>query len=153
MATLGLAEALQGARDTKNVTLKVEALQKIPQNTKQILFGVFQLAYSDKIRWVLPETDPPYKALEESSDAQGRLIMELKNMSYFIARVENNKIKPVQENIPMIKRENLFIEILSSIQPEDGELLLQVKNGEIKGVSKSVVAKAFPELGLQDANV
>ena len=66
---------------------------------------------------------------------------------------KNNKIKPVQENIPMIKRENLFIQILSSIQPEDAELLLQVKNGEIKGVSKSVVAKAFPELGLQDANV
>ena len=115
MTTLGLAEALQGARDTKNVTLKVEALQKIPQDTKQILFGVFQLAYSDKIRWVLPESDPPFKPLEESSDAQGRLIMELKNMSYFIARVENNKIKPVQENIPMLKRENLFIQILSSI--------------------------------------
>tara|TARA_R110001606_G_scaffold180244_3_gene326895 strand:+ start:2063 stop:2524 length:462 start_codon:yes stop_codon:yes gene_type:complete len=153
MTTLGLAEALQGARDTKNVTLKVEALQKIPQDTKQILFGVFQLAYSDKIRWVLPESDPPFKPLEESSDAQGRLIMELKNMSYFIARVENNKIKPVQENIPMLKRENLFIQILSSIQPEDAELLLQVKKGEIKGVSKSVVSKAFPELGLQDANV
>ena len=78
MATLGLAEALKGARETKNVTLKVEALQKIPEDTKQQLFGVFQLAYSDKIRWVLPEGDPPYKALEESSDAQGRLIMELK---------------------------------------------------------------------------
>jgi hypothetical protein len=53
----------------------------------------------------------------------------------------------------MIKRENLFIQILSSIQPEDAELVLQMKNREIKGVSKNVVAKAFPELGLQDANV
>ena len=69
-------------------------------------------------------------------------------MSYFIARIENGKIIPVQSNIPMIKRENLFIQILSSIQPEDAELLLQVKNREIKGVSKSVVVKAFPELGL-----
>ena len=153
MATLGLAEALKGARETKNVTLKVEALQKIPEDTKQQLFGVFQLAYSDKIRWVLPEGDPPYKALEESSDAQGRLIMELKNFSYFIARVEDKKIVPVQGNIPMIKRENLFIQILSSIQPEYAELVLQMKNREIKGVSKNVVAKAFPELGLQDANV
>jgi len=148
MTTLGLAEALTGARETKNVTLKVEALQKIPQETKQHLFGIFQLAYSDKIRWLLPESSPPYKALEESSDAQGRLISELKNMSYFIARIENCKIIPVQSNIPMIKRENLFIQILSSIQPEDAELLLQVKNREIKGVSKSVVVKAFPELGL-----
>ena len=37
MATLGLAEALKGARETKNVTLKVEALQKIPEDTKQQL--------------------------------------------------------------------------------------------------------------------
>ena len=92
MATLGLAEALKGARETKNVTLKVEALQKIPEETKQQLFGIFQLAYNDKIRWILPEGDPPYTPLEESSDAQGRLIMELKNFSYFIAKVEDKKI-------------------------------------------------------------
>jgi len=148
MATLGLAEALKGARETKNVTLKVEALQKIPEETKKHLFGVFQLAYSDNIRWVLPEGDPPYKPLDEDLDIEGRLIMELKNMSYFIAKVTDGKIIPVQGNIPMMKREGLFINILESIMPEDAELLLQVKNREIKGVSKNVIAKAFPELGL-----
>ena len=148
MTTLGLAEALKGARETKNVTLKVEALQKIPEETKKHLFGIFQLAYSDNIRWVLPEGDPPYKPLDGDLDIEGRLIMELKNMSYFIARIQNDKIVPVQVNVPMVKREGLFINILESVMPQDAELLLQVKNREIKGVSKNVVAKAFPELGL-----
>ena len=79
--------------------------------------------------------------------------MTKSSFSYFIARVEDKKIVPVQGNVPMIKRENLFIQILGSIQPEDAELVLQMKNREIKGVSKNVVAKAFPELGLLDANV
>ncbi len=126
----------------------MEALQKIPEETKKHLFGIFQLAYSDNIRWVLPEGNPPYKPLDEDLDIEGRLIMELKNMSYFIARVTDGKIIPVQGKIPMMKREGLFINILESIMPEDAELLLQVKNREIKGVSKNVVAKAFPELGL-----
>ena len=69
-------------------------------------------------------------------------------MSYFIARIQNDKIVPVQVNVPMVKREGLFINILESVMPQDAELLLQVKNREIKGVSKNVVAKAFPELGL-----
>ena len=47
-----------------------------------------------------------------------------------------------------MRREQLFVQILESVEPADAELILQMKDREIKGVSKSVVAKAFPELGL-----
>ena len=56
--------------------------------------------------------------------------------------------KPVQPNAKQMRREQLFVQILESIEPSDAELMLQMKDREIKGVSKSVVAKAFPELGL-----
>jgi hypothetical protein len=42
----------------------------------------------------------------------------------------------------------LFVQILESIEPADAELVIQMKDREIKGVSKTVVKKAFPELGL-----
>ena len=42
--TMGMAEALTAARKTKNVTLKVEALQALPEATKQHLHGIFMLA-------------------------------------------------------------------------------------------------------------
>ena len=142
--TLGLAEALTATRKTKNVTQKVEALRAIPNETKQHLFGVFQLAYNPHISWLLPPGVPPYKPLDENTDQQGRMIGELGKFSYFIAKDG----RPVQPQVQGTRREQLFIAILESIAPEDAELLLQVKDREIKGVSKNVVQKAFPELGL-----
>jgi len=142
--TLGMAEALTAARKTKNVTQKVEALQALPQATKTHLHGVFMLTYNPKISWLLPPGVPPYKPLEPDLDQEGRLINELKNFSYFIA----NEGKPVQPQAKQLRREQLFVRILESIEPEDAELVIQMKDREIKGVSKNVVKKAFPELGL-----
>ena len=143
--TIGMAEALKAARKTKNVTQKVEALQALPEATKQHLHGVFQLAYNPHISWLLPPGTPPYRPLDPDTDSEGRLISELKNFSYFIA----NDGKPVQPDAQQMRREQLFIRILESVEPEDAELVIQMKDREIKGVSKNVVAKAFPELGLQ----
>ena len=142
--TLGMAEALTEARKTKNVTQKVEALQALPEETKQHLHGVFMLTYNPKISWLLPPGTPPYKPLDPDLDQEGRLIQELKNFSYFIA----NEGKPVQADAKQLRREQLFVRILESIEPEDAELVIQMKDREIKGVSKNVVSKAFPELGL-----
>ena len=142
--TLGMAEALTEARKTKNVTQKVEALQALPEQTKQHLHGVFMLTYNSKISWLLPPGVPPYKPLDPDTDQEGRLISELKNFSYFIA----NEGKPVQADAKQLRREQLFVRILESIEPDDAELVIQMKDREIKGVSKNVVKKAFPELGL-----
>ena len=142
--TIGMAEALKEARKTKNVTQKVEALQALPEDTQQHLHGVFQLAYNPAITWLIPPGTPPYKPLDPDTDQEGRFITELKNFSYFIA----HNGKPVQPDAQQMRREQLFIRILESIEPEDAELMLQMKDREIKGVSKNVVSKAFPELGL-----
>ena len=75
---------------------------------------------------------------------QGRLIGELGKFSYFIA----NDGVPVQPQVQKTRREELFIAILESVDPADAELVIQIKDREIKGVSKNVVQKAFPELGI-----
>ena len=142
--TIGMAEALSEARKTKNTVLKVEALQALPQATKDHLSGIFQLAYNPHIAWLLPPGVPPYKPLDEDTDSEGRLIVELKNFSYFIA----NDGVPVQQKVRKDRRESLFVQILESIEPADAELVIQMKERNIKGVSKAVVQKAFPDLGL-----
>jgi|TARA_R110000822_G_scaffold256878_5_gene382574 hypothetical protein len=142
--TIGMAEALTTARKTKNVTQKIEALQALPEATRTQLHSVFQLAYNTHISWLLPPGTPPYRPLDPDLDQEGRLIAELKNFSYFIARDG----KPVQPDAKMLRREQLFVRILESVEPEDAELILQMKAREIQGVSKNVVQKAFPELGI-----
>jgi hypothetical protein len=142
--TVGMAEALTTARKTKNVTQKIEALQALSEETKAQLHSVFQLTYNSHISWLLPPGTPPYRPLDPDLDQEGRLIAELKNFSYFIA----NDGKPVQPDAKQMRREQLFVRILESIEPEDAELVIQMKEREIRGVSKNVVQKAFPELGI-----
>jgi len=142
--TVGMAEALTTARKTKNFTQKIEALQALSEETKAQLHSVFQLTYNSHISWLLPPGTPPYRPLDPDLDQEGRLIAELKNFSYFIA----NDGKPVQPDAKQMRREQLFVRILESIEPEDAELVIQMKEREIRGVSKNVVQKAFPELGI-----
>ena len=142
--TVGMAEALTTARKTKNVTQKIEALQALSEETKAQLHSVFQLTYNSHISWLLPPGTPPYRPLDPDLDQEGRLIAELKNFSYFIA----NDGKPVQPDAKQMRREQLFVRILESIEPEDAELVIQMKEREIRGVSKNDVQKAFPELGI-----
>ena len=106
--TLRMADALTAARKTKNVTLKVEALQALPEDTKQHLHGIFMLAYNPKISWLLPPGTPPYKPFDPDTDSEGRLIDQIKNFGYFIAM----EGKPVQPNAQQVRREHLFVQLL-----------------------------------------
>ena len=92
----------------------------------------------------MPPGTPPYTPLDEDTDQQGRMIGEMSKFSYFIAR----NGAPVQAQVQQMRREQLFVSILESVDPSDAELIIQMKDREIKGVSKKVVQKAFPELGL-----
>ena len=51
-----------------------------------------------------------------------------------------------------VRREQLFIEILEQLDPDDAKLLLEVKSRKIKGVSKNVVKQAFEDFLTDPAN-
>ena len=68
-------------------------------------------------------------------DAQGHLYVEMKRMYIFLEGL--NKVHQA-------KREQIFVRMLEEIDPDDAQLLLEVKARKIKGVSKKVVKQAFP---------
>jgi hypothetical protein len=90
------------------------------------------------VKWLLPETDPPYKALEESTDQEGRFYNEINKLEYFIA-------SPEGLNVNQVRREVLFIQILETIDPRDAKLLLRMKNKQLK-IKVDAVKEAFPNL-------
>jgi len=135
--TKGLYEIIEECRKTKNVTIKAEILQK---NQSTALIDLFQLTYNPTIQWLLPEGDPPYRAAEET-DLEGALIGKMRQMKYFIS--VNGKIL---EDVQPAKREVVFIQLLESIAAQDAKLVLEMKSRNIKGVSKTVVKQAFPQI-------
>jgi hypothetical protein len=54
----------------------------------------------------------------------------------------------VNPDMRSVKRESLFIDILQSVDPEDADLLVAMKEktSPYKGLTKEIVYAAFPEL-------
>jgi len=137
--------ALDTSKCMANLIAKIEA-----QTTKerQVDFLKLYSSYALKavlgygmdpgVKWLLPDGDPPYRALEASTDQEGRFYVECKKLIYFVDSPEGREVKP-------LKREQLFIQVLESIDPRDAQLLLRMKNRQIK-IMPEAIAEAFPNL-------
>ena len=115
---------------------KVEALATHRHNS--VLFNIINLALNPKVKWLLPEGDPPYKPCE--FDVEGRLLVEFRRLYLFL--------EGGNQNLKQVKREQLFIDILESIDPNDAKLLLAMKDKKMpfKSINKVLAKKAFPEI-------
>lgn len=133
---LGVAEILKKASEIKDQDARVEWLRV---NGNPAVQTVLRYALDPNIVWQLPEGSPPYK-LNELVDQQSRLYSEIRKLYLFIEG-GNPNLKP-------LRREQLFIELLEVVDPEDAKLLLAAKDKTIPypGITRQVVQKAFPGL-------
>ena len=142
--TKALYEIVDECRKSKNVKIKAQIL-KDHESTQ--LIDMLQLTYNPSIQWVLPEGNPPYTPAEgtdeqgSGTDLEGALFGKMRMMKYFIS-VDGN----VLENVPPAKREVVFIQLLETVAPKDAKLVLEMKKRSIKGISKTVIQTAFPQI-------
>jgi len=133
---LGVAEILKKASEITNENERIDWLRK---NNSVALESMLRGAYDPKIVWLLPEGIPPYKP-NDLVDQHHRLFTEARKLYLFI--------EGGNPNLKQVRREQLFIELLETVDPEDAKLLLSVKEKHIPypGVTIEVVTKAFPNI-------
>jgi len=133
---LSIARILKNASEIKSVPERVEYLK---QNDSVPLRNILQCVYDPNIKFLLPKGKAPYKP-SEFDRLEGRLVAETKKLYLFI--------EGGNPNLKQIKREQIFIDLLESIDPEDAELMVHVKDKKLpyKNLGKSVIDKAFPGL-------
>ena len=137
--------ALDTSKCMANIVAKIEAQTTVE---KQIEFLQLHSSYALKavlgygmdpnVRWILPAGDPPYRPLFDAADQEGRFYVECKKLIYFVDSPEGREVKP-------LKREQLFIQVLESIDARDAKLLLRMKNRQIK-IMPEAIAQAFPNM-------
>lgn len=129
-----ISEILKEVSEAKKEK-KVELLR---QYNCEPLRAVLAHALDPSITWQLPEGTPPYKPTE-ALDQHNRLYQEARKFYIFC---------DPNLNLPKMKREMLFIELLESVDPEDAKLLIACKDKKIpyKGVNTKLVNEAFPGL-------
>lgn len=117
----------------KSNTKKADLLR---QYDSPVLRGILELAYDARLTWALPEGRPPFSKLEKSFDAQGHLYSEMRRMYLFLVGEKS-------KNLTGMRREQLFVNLLEELDPDDAELILECKERKITGVSKKLVLDTF----------
>jgi hypothetical protein len=140
MSTKTFDSIFKRVEESKTKKEKIEILQ---QNSSPILKQILGLAYDPRVNWLLPEGTPPHTPLPENADAEITLQYASRQFYLFI---EGNS--DAQRNLKQTRREQLFIQLLESVHPDEVKVLVGMKDRNLpyKGVTRKLVAEAFPNL-------
>lgn len=130
-----LSSILEAASQPEDVADRVNILR---ENDSPSLRSLLLYLYGPT-KFLLPEGTPPYTPFTQEQ-VPYRLYNEMRRMYLFI--------EGGHPTLKQNKREQLFIELLESIDPKDAELLCQIKDKKTpwKKLARNVVIKAFPDL-------
>lgn len=133
-----LHEILEQAQEYKTEGPRIKFLKKHDSFT---LRTILQLAFNKSIELDFPAGAPPYK---ESEDPIGLEPVRLKNVIKGLGDcVKGNKVSA-------LKKENTFIGILETINPQDAKTIIAAKDKELdkiySNITYDLVEKAFPTL-------
>lgn len=134
---ISITEIISKASELKTVKEKVQWLQ---QNDNPALRIVLKYTYDNTIKFLIPDTPPPWKKNEYEDEAKSLLYTEARRLKIFI---EGGGY----DNLNQIKREQLFISLLEDVDNDDAETLCRmISKKPFKGVSKKTIQEAFPDL-------
>jgi hypothetical protein len=135
MSKLSIYTTLQKCCELEKREFRIEALR---QNSNPAMLSVLKHIFDPNIKFLLPKGNPPYEPLD--FDEPGRLYGEARRLYLFI---EGGNTTITQQ-----KRESLFVNLLENVNKEEALLLLAMKDKKspLKGLTKNLVAAAFPGL-------
>ena len=133
----------------RSISSIVEEAEKLTDNPKKqaefltkheshAFKEILTFAMDPDAKWLLPDTDPPYKAVEQGTDQEGRLYSEIDKLVYFTNTPEGLNVKSV-------RREQLFIQLLETVAPDDAKLLLRMRRKELKVMIWSL-KEVYPQM-------
>ncbi len=127
-------------------TLEMVGKAKTREEKRQILKdrenfatkALLQLNYHPDVKWKLPKGVPPYNPNQNAADAS--LHFEVKKLDYYV--------DPSPHDLPMLRREGMFVQLLERLDPADAKLLIAVKDQKLsyKGLSYKLVKDTWPDI-------
>lgn len=142
---LMIHEILEKAAEASTKEEKIKILQ---ENNHLALRDVLRGGFDDSIEFILPAGKPPHGDPASFGYSRMSLYNKTKQFKYFVKGGPG-------ENMLAPKREKLFINILESVHPKEGELIILMKDKKLvksnnsahySGITKKLVQDAFPGL-------
>jgi len=134
---ISISEIIVGAGELKSAKDKIAFLQKhdnVPLRT------IISYTYDSNIKFLIPDTPPPWNENEYEDEAKSLLYSEARRLKIFI---EGGGY----DNLNQIKREQLFISLLEDVDNDDAKVLVQmISKKPFKGLTRKTITQAFPGL-------
>ena len=151
-----MSEVLQRVSNAKTKDAKVEVLKeyKSPALTKLLLCN-----FAKSIRFCFPTGATPYTPQDRPKGVDHQyMYTEHRLVEKFIAKKVNGVVYYGCSNTPrpriqQLKKENMWLQLLEGLHPEEAELMDLVKDKKLTTkykITRQNVIDAFPELRLQD---
>jgi hypothetical protein len=138
---LGIYEILHAVNTKKTKGERLEELKKHSSN--EVLKTLLKMSFDPGLKWRLPEGTPPYTPSPDM-DQQGMLYSEFRRFYIWVEVDERGA------NINPTRREQLWIDLLEHLHPQDAKVVSHVKDKDIPKlyphVTRKLVVEAWPEL-------
>ena len=126
-----------------NAKDKPQKIAVLKQFDNQAMRQLLKAAFDPKIKFDLPEGNPPYIKNEAPAGTEHTsLASEARKLYHFIVGGNNT--------INKLKKETMFIQMLEGLHEKDAEVLMAVKNKELNNAYKGLTAQMVVELELKD---
>ena len=129
-------------------TLELVGKAKTREEKRQVLKdrenfatkALLQLNYHPDVKWHLPPGSPPYTPGQVADSTPNSLHFEVKKLDYYV--------DPSPHDLPMIRRESMFVQLLERLDPNDAKLVIAVKDKKLsyKGLSYKLVKDTWNDL-------
>jgi len=151
-----MSEVFQRVSNAKTKAQKIQILQeyKSPALTKLLLCN-----FAKSIRFCFPAGKTPYTPQERPKGVDHQyMYTEHRLIEKFIAKKVNGIVDfgcsgTTRPRIQQLKKENLWLQLLEGLHPEEAEVMDLIKDKNLTSkykITRQNVIDAFPELMLQD---
>ena len=143
MAKLLLISEILGM--VQAASTRAERIELLKKHNCLALRDILKGGLDESLVWILPKGEPPYKKDEKQPIglSPSTLQKQSPRLRYFVAGGPG-------ERLTSSRRERIFINVLESIHPREAELLIAVKDRQLKKLypclTKQLVEAVFPNL-------
>ncbi len=110
----------------------------LKQFDNQAMRQLLKAAFDPKIKFDLPEGNPPYIKNEAPAGTEHTsLASEARKLYHFVVGGNNQ--------ITKLKKETMFIQMLEGLHADDAEVLMAIKNKNLNNVYKGLTAQMVKE--------
>lgn len=133
-----LSEILDMVEKAKTKEEKVSILKKYEM---PVLRAVMRINFDPNVKMDLPEGDPPYKKVTDRPVGETETRLEMEYRRFYIW------LDP-KTNLPKVKKETLFVEMLEGLHHTEAELIILAKDRKLskkwKSLKEDIVREAYP---------